>query len=137
MDAKSDTKFVSVVNKNMFIWDTVKEEIVDSFTLYSDIYSVATNKSSTRLACGCKDRLIRIFDTQSGLLWLTIGGHSGFVTSLNFSNCGTKLCSGGTDCSIKLWNMTAAGAAITSFEGHSFEVTQVMFSPDDKRIVSG
>jgi WD40 repeat protein len=137
MDAKSDTKFVSVVNKNMLIWDTVKEEIVDSFTLYSDIYSVATNKSSTRLACGCKDRLIRIFDTQSGLLWLTIGGHSGFVTSLNFSNCGTKLCSGGTDCSIKLWNMTAAGAAITSFEGHSFEVTQVMFSPDDKRIVSG
>ena len=78
MDAKSGTKFVLVVNKNMFIWDTVKEEIVDSFTLYSDIYSVAINKSSTRLACGCKDRLIRIFNTQSGLLWFTIGGHSGF-----------------------------------------------------------
>ena len=57
--------------------------------------------------------------------------HSGFL------NCGTKLCSGGTDCSIKLWNMASAGAGITSFEGHSFEVTQVMFSPDDKRIVSG
>jgi WD40 repeat protein len=69
MDAKSGTKFVLVVNKNMFIWDTVKEEIVDSFTLYSDIYSVAINKSFTRLACGCKDRLIRIFNTQSGLLW--------------------------------------------------------------------
>jgi hypothetical protein len=136
LQSKNDTKLVSVMKREMQIWDTITEQVIDSFTLPADIYCAAVNNDSTRLACGAKDRLIRIFDLATGMVWLALNGHVGFVTSLCFSNCNTLLCSGSTDCAINIWNLVG-GSIVKSFEGHSFEVTQVMFSPDDKRIVSG
>lgn len=138
IDSATDTRIVSATDKSMAIWDTITKEVVDSFELLSDIFCLAVSKDSLHLACGTKDRLIRIFDLASGKLHLSLSGHAGFVTCLTFSSCNnSQLCSGSTDCSVRLWSTTMGGTVLRSFEGHSFEVTHVMFSPDDKRIVSG
>ena len=136
LTSKNDTQFVSVAKKEIFIWDAIKNHITCSFALFSDVFCAVTNRNATKLACGSKDRVVRIYDLASGLIDLTLTGHVGFVSTLCFSNCNTKICSGSTDCAIYIWNLQG-GSIIKSFEGHSFEVTQVMFSPDDKRIVSG
>ena len=133
---KNDCKFVSVVDREVFIWNTISKKVVDSFTLYAEIYCVAVSNDSHKLAFGSKDRLIRVYDVASGMESLVMQGHSGFVTCVCFSNCNSKICSGSMDCAINLWSMVG-GSLIKSFEGHSFQITEVVFSADDRRIVSG
>jgi WD40 repeat protein len=63
-------------------------------------------------------------------------GHLSGVTSVAFSPDGGRVLSGGSDNTIKLWEV-ATGALIRTFEGHSAIVASVAFSPDGTRVLSG
>ncbi len=63
-------------------------------------------------------------------------GHSDSVNSVSFSPDGSRIVSGSSDNSIKLWD-AATGAELRTLTGHSDSVLSVSFSPDGSRIVSG
>jgi len=63
-------------------------------------------------------------------------GHSSWVYSVTFSPDGTRIVSGSSDYTIKLWDV-ATGREIRTFQGHSGSVASVAFSRDGGRIVSG
>lgn len=132
--AKDDSKVLSVANNEMLIWDTNTAQIVDSFMVNVEIVCATVNSDATILACGSRDRSIRLFDITSGIEISPLQGHAGMVTCLCFSLCNELLCSGSMDCSVLIWQ---DGAVVKSFEGHFFEVTQAMFSPDSRKVVSG
>ena len=66
----------------------------------------------------------------------TCYGHTKAVHSVAFSPDGTRIASGSSDQTIKIWD-AKTGAEITTLKGHSSEVTSVCFSPDGTRIASG
>ncbi|RYO99933.1 hypothetical protein DL765_010917 [Monosporascus sp. GIB2] len=66
----------------------------------------------------------------------TLEGHCNDVYSVAFSPDGSRLASGSSDRTVKVWD-AATGACLSTFEGHCSEVYSVAFSPDSNRVASG
>jgi WD40 repeat protein len=66
----------------------------------------------------------------------TLKGHIGWVLSVAFSPDGSRLASGSSDRTIKVWD-TASGQELRTLKGHSSQVQSVAFSPDGSRLASG
>jgi WD40 repeat protein len=103
---------------------------------YGAVYCAAFNNDGTLLASGGDDGTIRIWNTSTGTLIITLLGHPSNVRSVAFSPDGTKLASGSSDNTIKLWNVNT-GTVINTLSGHTDIVTSVTFSPDGTKLASG
>ena len=62
-------------------------------------------------------------------------GHVGDVTTVSFSPYGTRIVSGESRGSLKVWDV-ASGKELETLKGHASQVMSVHFHPDDQRIVS-
>ena len=79
---------------------------------------------------------IIILNAITGTQVAILSGHTGSVFSLVFSPDGTSLVSGGSDKTIKLWDMKTGGV-VKTFQGHTDSVYSVSISPDCTTIASG
>jgi WD40 repeat protein len=73
---------------------------------------------------------------ENGRLPKKLTGHSGNVTSVDFSPDGKRIASGSADNTVKLWDANT-GKLLRTLDGHAGNVTSVDFSPDGRRIVVG
>src|SRR5712671_3511287 len=64
-------------------------------------------------------------------------GHSKVVSCVGFSPDGSRIVSGSSDNTIRLWDAETGDPIGKPLEGHSSDVDSVGFSPDGSRIVSG
>ncbi len=87
------------------------------------------------LASGSEDGLVRLWDTLTGELLITLEGHGNAVRSIAFSPDSPILASGSHDHSIRLWDMVA-GRCLQVLQGHRDRVRSVAFSPDGKCLAS-
>ena len=96
-----------------------------------------------RVAVGSMDGTIQIFDGQTlQPLSAVIPAHPGSVSSVAFSTGGSRIVTGGTDNTVRVWdagsdrkiNLTAIGGPLI---GHHGVVSSVAFNLDTTRIVSG
>ncbi len=100
------------------------------------VRAVAFSPDSKRLASGCGDKTIKIWNALTGGELLTLKGHSGEVSSVAFSPDGKKLASGSYDKTIKLWD-AAGGKELLTLKVDSDRVKSVGSSPKSRRLVSG
>ena len=71
-----------------------------------------------------------------GGLFFTLFGHTSGVNSVSFSSDGTRILTGSSDETAKVWD-ARTGTALLELKGHTGVVTGVSFSPDGTRIVTG
>ena len=69
------------------------------------VYSVAYSPNGNLLAAGGEDKLIRIWDANTGGLRLSLGGHSAPVRSVAFSPDGKSLASASLDGTVRILNV--------------------------------
>ena len=63
-------------------------------------------------------------------------GHTGYINSVAFSPDGTKIVSGGNDCTVRVWDIKTRLQIGVPITGHASFVRSVAFSQDGKKIVS-
>ena len=137
-----DGRMIAVAGKGVVeLWDVVKNEKFYDFALEareSWVYSLAFDHEGRKLAGGCADRSIRIWDLSTRTELKRIEAHAGIVQAVTFSPDGTKLASSGDDTALKLWDV-ATGWELTTLRGHTSltsGVPAVAFSPDGSRLAS-
>ncbi|KAE9403383.1 WD40 repeat-like protein [Gymnopus androsaceus JB14] len=64
-------------------------------------------------------------------------GHDGGVYSVAFSHDGTRIVSGSSDKTVRIWDATTGAQMGDPLQGHDHYVNSVAFSHDGTRIVSG
>ncbi|KAG9044890.1 hypothetical protein FS842_001360 [Serendipita sp. 407] len=114
------------------------------------ILSVAFSPDEEKVTTGSFDKTIRIWNVVKVMsnwllelepepvleLELELKGHGDGVWSLAFSPDGSKLVSGSSDNTIRIWNLQTRSHMIT-LEGHTHTVLSVAFSLDNQKVVSG
>jgi len=90
------------------------------------------------IVTGSVDDSVKVWDQKDGSLKLkhVLSGHSLGVVSVAVSADGTKCASSSLDSSLRLWDLET-GEKLSSIEVGPVDIWTVVFSPDDKFIVSG
>ncbi|MBD3886362.1 NACHT domain-containing protein [Phormidium tenue FACHB-886] len=88
------------------------------------------------LASGSDDRLVRLWDIDTGECLTALVGHTSMVFTVSFSPDGMLLASGSDDRLIKLWDV-CSGAGLKTLKGHTGVVWSVQFSPNGQILASG
>ena len=68
------------------------------------VYTVAFSPDGTRLAVGCKDNTIRLWDLTSYQQVAELRGHTDYVHAVAFSPDGTQLVSSSGDSTVRIWD---------------------------------
>jgi eukaryotic-like serine/threonine-protein kinase len=82
------------------------------------------------------DNAAKVWDAGSGGDVLTLEGHTGAVSSVDFSADGQWVVSGSFDGTARVWDVRT-GQVISTARGHGAPIRAVAFLPDGKRFVTG
>ncbi|EFJ42036.1 hypothetical protein VOLCADRAFT_97916 [Volvox carteri f. nagariensis] len=93
------------------------------------VYSLALSPSAGLLAAGTSESLVRLLDPRTGGGVCKLRGHKDVVRALAVNSCGTKLLSGASDGTIKLWDV-GMRRCVQTFQVHADSVWALL-SPDD------
>jgi tricorn protease-like protein len=99
-------------------------------------FAVAFSPDSKRLAAAGADRVIRVWEVESGKEVLTIEDHADWILDLAFSPDGKRLASASRDKTSKVFDVVKKESLVT-FPGHAETVYAVAFAADGKSIATG
>ncbi|KAH7053006.1 quinon protein alcohol dehydrogenase-like superfamily [Linnemannia elongata] len=101
------------------------------FTFAAAVYSLEGRK----VACPTTEYMVSLLDPETGKAGVTLQGHFGVITNINFSPDGTQIATASDDRTVRLWD-SQTGAPGPIFEAHSSRVVFVKFSPNGRQVVS-
>jgi WD40 repeat protein len=83
-----------------------------------------------------KDKIVRLFDADTGRLRQTLAGHGNRVVRVAFTPDGKALASASEDGTVKVWE-AATGRELRTLRGAAGALNSLAVSPDGKTVVAG
>lgn len=121
---------------NVDIYDRIGTKLKTLNDHPSKVHCVAWDSSGTRLAVGCRDGSIVLWDTRRIEQPLaTLHKHESIVRFLEFHPNGTMLASTGEDRKVMLWN-TQRKKRIRLIQGHTEWITGIHFRPNSDELLT-
>ncbi len=115
-------------NPKVEIFDVESGRNLLSLACPAGVTAVAWSPDGQRLATGCSDLNIYIWDAGNGRRLAMLEGHAAQIITLVFSRAGDMLASAGFDNTTRLWD-PESGRLLATHPGGSW---QMQFSPDDE-----
>ncbi|WP_182869365.1 c-type cytochrome domain-containing protein [Rhodopirellula sp. JC639] len=119
----------------LMIWNTSDGSLVRRIeSPHSDtVLCVRFSPDGKTLASGGADRMIKLWDVETGTLIKTLEGHTHHVSALAWNVNRSELASGSADETVKIWNIES-GKATRTISGLKSEVTRLVYVGRDDRI---
>jgi Tol biopolymer transport system component len=99
-------------------------------------FAVVFSPDGRKLATAGADRIVRVFETETGKLLTQIEDHADWIFDIAFSPDGKKLATASRDKTSKVFDVEKKESLVT-FTGHGAPVYTVAFTPDGKAVASG
>lgn len=99
------------------------------------VYTVVFSPGDKVLASVSDDKVVRLWDLESGASPTTLKGHKSGFRSLAWSHDGWIIASGSYDKTTKLWDVSTS-TCLHTLSGHGGAVSGLSFSSDDKLLAS-
>ena len=100
------------------------------------IKSLVYTPDGQRLITGGDDQTIKVWNSRTGQLLLSLSGHTSSIRSLVVTSDGSTLVSGSDDQTIRLWNL-GSGQSLQTLKGHKSYINALAISPDGQLLASG
>ncbi|CAD5230181.1 unnamed protein product [Bursaphelenchus okinawaensis] len=94
----------------------------------SQVFCVCFDRTGRYVVTGGDDKLIKVWDTVTGLLRYTFRGHEGEIADLSINLENTCLASGSTDKTVRVWSLTN-GQPLMIFKNHKALIMAIHFLP--------
>ncbi len=112
-------------------WTTIRTVVCPG----GEVHALAVSPDGARVAAGCKDGSVRVFECGTGKCGHALEGHRGYVRAVAFASAG-EVVSAADDGSVRVWD-TRSGRSVLTLDGHLGGVLAIAVSPDDGSVVSG
>jgi WD40 repeat protein len=89
--------------------------------------------SGLQLASGSSDKMVRLWEAQSGVFMHTLEGHTDHVNSVVYSPSGLQLASGSSDKTVRLWE-AHSGVLGHAIEGRTSTVNRLVSGSWNKTV---
>jgi hypothetical protein len=100
------------------------------------VFAVALSPDGKKLATAGADRVVRVFETETGKLLTQIEDHADWIFDIAFSPDGKRLATASRDKTSKVFDIQKKESLVT-FTGHGLPVYTVAFTPDGKAVATG
>jgi WD domain, G-beta repeat/Planctomycete cytochrome C len=100
------------------------------------VFAVAFSPDGKKLATAGADRIVRVYETETGKLLVQIEDHADWIFDIAFSPDGKRLASASRDKTSKVFDVEKK-ESLATFTGHGQPVYTVAFTPDGKAVTSG
>jgi WD40 repeat protein len=119
------------------ICNTADAKMVSEISGHRDaIYDAELGRDGKLLATCSYDRIIHLWDVETGQLVRSLSGHNGAVYDLAFSPDGSLLATASADDTVKIWKVST-GERLDTLGQPEGEQCAVAFAPNSKSIVAG
>ncbi|RPH30586.1 MAG: High-affnity carbon uptake protein Hat/HatR [Bacteroidales bacterium] len=140
-DPKSGYLFIALANGKIFYWKNIQSgqetPIEIDNVSNADWGDLSYNPAKNTLVAGTnKQGTIYLWNLNTGEKQ-QLRGHTGRITGIEFSNDGSMLASSSYDKSVRVWQMDDLKTLPIVFDDHGSWATSVIFTKDDKYIISG
>jgi WD40 repeat protein/serine/threonine protein kinase len=102
----------------------------------SAVTCVAFSSDGSRMATGAQDAVVRVWDSHTQTLLLSLEEHDETINALAFSPDGAHLASASADGLVRIWEV-ASGVMLMTLTGHEDSVTTVAYAPDGSQVATG
>lgn len=117
-------------NEQVLTWDIKKGDLVSRWrdpncTAEASVI-LQSGRNSDIFAVGYMDGSVRLWDSKTATILISLTGHRSAVTALTFNDSGDRLASGGQDAHIIIWDLIGE-VGLYRLRGHKDEVTAIKF----------
>ncbi|KAF9097448.1 hypothetical protein BGX29_008075, partial [Mortierella sp. GBA35] len=92
--------------------------------------------ASTELLSGGRDKIVRVWNCETGSPDFVLEGHTDKISSVAFSPSGMQIASASDDNTMMLWD-THTGAVAFVLTDHTKSVSCISYAPDGRSVASG
>ncbi|KAG9296188.1 hypothetical protein G9A89_014780 [Geosiphon pyriformis] len=120
------------------LWDmkSSKHTCVTSLSGHAgDVYTVKFHPGDNHIVAGGYDKIVRLYDVNTGQLVKMFNGHQLSVSKTIFNPLGNLIISGSKDNTIKFWDIVS-GLCIRTISSHLGEVTSVEMNSNGTLLLS-
>jgi WD40 repeat protein len=135
----SNTQYIAAIEEfgNIFIFDNtgtapVIIDTINTGTSYG--FSTIISPTNDKVAVGCSNGKLKVYNLPGGTLAYEVTAHSSWVTTVAYSSNGNYVVTGGSDNKVKIWDN--AGTLLFTCTGHTDDISGVKISPDNNFVIS-